>query len=48
MYLACENFDKNVVVEDPIPQPCNLCDKMIKNAGIIRVVNRRGEIDGFD
>ena len=26
--------------EDKYPQPCNLCEKMIKNAGIMRVVTR--------
>ena len=30
-------------VEDKNPQPCNMCGKMIKNAGIMRVVNREGD-----
>lgn len=31
-------------VEVPDSVPCPICSRMIKNAGIIRVVNRRGEI----
>lgn len=35
LYLAC--LDKSVN-----PAPCNICDRMIKNAGITRVVTRAG------
>ena len=35
LYLAC--------LDDSIdPAPCNICDRMIKNAGITRVVTRAG------
>ena len=49
LYLACEGFnmgDLGFFEEDDNPQPCNLCAMMIKNAGISRVVNRRGEVWG--
>lgn len=35
LYLAC--LDKTID-----PAPCNICDRMIKNAGITRVVTRAG------
>lgn len=35
LYLAC--LDENID-----PTPCNICDRMIKNAGITRVVIRAG------
>ena len=53
MYLACEEFDYYTYPdgsyelkwsEDTDPMPCNLCEKMIKNAGIASVKNRRGEV----
>lgn len=28
----------------PDPQPCMICNRLIKNAGIARVVNRNGEV----
>lgn len=31
-------------VELDAPVPCPICKRMIKNAGIIRVVNRRGDV----
>jgi dCMP deaminase len=34
-----------LLIEDRNPRPCNLCARMLKNAGITRVVNRRGEVD---
>lgn len=44
LYLACEYIDSfGAIVEDISPQPCNLCAKMIKNAGIMRVVTREGD-----
>lgn len=45
LYLACEEFDELTPywwVEDKFPQPCNICEKMIKNAGIKRIVTRGG------
>ena len=51
LYLACEEYEDIfndkidcVWVEDVHPVPCNICANMLKNAGIIRVVNRGGEI----
>ena len=32
------------LIEDENPMPCNICSKMIKNAGIMRVVNREGDL----
>lgn len=44
LYLVCEYIDSfGAIVEDISPQPCNLCAKMIKNAGIMRVVTREGD-----
>lgn len=37
LYLAC--LDKMID-----PTPCNMCDRMIKNAGITRVVTRAGTL----
>lgn len=43
MYLACEYVDDfGAVVEDTDPKPCNLCQRMIANAGIDKVINRKG------
>jgi dCMP deaminase len=42
LYLACEVPG---YFEDDNPRPCSLCARMIKNAGITRIVNRRGEVD---
>jgi dCMP deaminase len=36
MYLGIINSDKPAI-------PCNMCDRMIKNAGITRVVTREGD-----
>lgn len=33
-----------VWVEDENPVPCNICLNMLKNAGIVRVVNRQGVV----
>lgn len=45
LYLACEqDIGMDIWTEDTDPQPCNLCEKMIKNAGIVSVKNRRGEV----
>lgn len=47
LYLACETVNNNsqgTYSEDTDPRPCNMCEKMIRNAGITRVVNRGGEI----
>ena len=51
MYLACEEFDYYTYPdgsheikwsEDKYPQPCNICKRMIQNAGIDKVINRSG------
>ena len=54
IYLACEQVEEveDIVehqtyliwMEDESPIPCNICKNMLKNAGIIRAVNREGEI----
>lgn len=55
LYLACEWYKKvsqenNVVkelilvVQDDNPVPCPLCMRMIKNAGIEKVINRNGVV----
>ena len=56
LYLACEELkyyksrsefwgeETYDWFEDENPVPCNICANMLKNAGIIRVVNRGGEI----
>ena len=55
-YLACEEYgydkeksdlwDEEIVgfYEDKNPVPCGICSHMLKNAGVIRIVNRRGEV----
>lgn len=40
LYLA--GFEGFYRIEDP--RPCLICSRMIKNAGIVRVVTRKGEI----
>ena len=51
LYLACEEFDYYTYPdgsyelkwsEDKYPQPCNICKRMIQNAGIDKVINRSG------
>ena len=53
VYLACEGaklneftaFEREISwVEDDNPVPCPLCSRMLKNAGITRVVNKRGDV----
>lgn len=56
VYLACEEYgldkiksdlrDEEVIgyYEDMNPVPCGICARMFKNAGIVRVVNRRGDV----
>lgn len=56
VYLACEEFghDKKRsdlwgeeiidFYEDDNPVPCGICARMLKNAGVARVVNRSGDI----
>lgn len=56
LYLACEEYglneEKSAMREEDIhdfhedknPIPCPLCTRMLRNSGIIRVVNRRGDI----
>ena len=52
MYLACEEKHDDMPDaaryilgdwrEDANPKPCNICQRMIQNAGIDKVINRRG------
>lgn len=39
-----ESVNDCVWVEDVNPVPCNICANMLKNAGVVRVVNRGGNI----
>lgn len=41
LYLAC--FDEGHIDINPVP--CNICRKMIKNAGIKRIVNYLGDVE---
>lgn len=53
-YLTCEEISVGKssslgmsyvrIDEDECPVPCPLCARMLKNAGILRVVNRSGDI----
>lgn len=56
VYIACEEYGLNQIKsdlldeeivdfhEDDNPVPCGICARMLKNAGIIRIVNRRGDV----
>lgn len=51
LYLACEEIvgpyvsgESWRIREDENPMPCNICSKMITNAGILKVVTRKGVI----
>lgn len=48
VYLACENICAESsdcdFIEDDNPLPCGICARMLKNAGITRMVNRRGDV----
>lgn len=48
LYLVGEEFydayDRDIWEEVKDAIPCSICKRMIKNAGIIRMVNRGGEI----
>ena len=56
VYLACEEYklnkEKSVIwgeeiiefCEDINPVPCSICMRMLKNTGISRIVNRKGNI----
>lgn len=47
LYLACEYLSAfKAILEDRNPMPCPLCKNMIINAGIARVVTRKGEVYG--
>lgn len=55
-YLACEEYginneksdlwDEQIIDfhEDKNPRPCAMCARMLKNAGIKKIINREGEI----
>lgn len=46
LYLACEEeYERQfntMWFEDHDPKPCNICQRMIQNAGISKVINRKG------
>lgn len=54
LYLACEGYEavcdnednicKELYVDDENPVPCPLCMRMVKNAGISKVVNKKGVV----
>lgn len=44
LYLSCEQFIAGIWFEDENPEPCNLCQRMIQNAGISKVINRNGVV----
>lgn len=56
VYLACEEYgldeeksalwDEEIIgfYEDKSPVPCGICMRMLKNAGIARIVNRGGNV----
>lgn len=46
VYLACEpNINiPHIALEDENPVPCNICAKMLKNAGVAKVYNKKGEV----
>ena len=56
VYLACEECgldkaksdlrDEEIIgyYEDMNPVPCGICARMLKNAGIVRVVNKRSDV----
>lgn len=56
VYLACEEYgldhEKSAIWEEDIygfyedknPIPCPICMRMLKNAGVSKIINRRGEI----
>lgn len=47
LYLYGEEWDNDLLLcwmELDNPVPCPICTRMIKNAGIVRVVNRRGDV----
>ena len=52
LYIACENTERLEFpygrYEDKNPVPCPLCMRMIKNAGIKRVVNRLGDVYKYE
>ena len=57
VYLACEEYGLNEEKsglwdeevfdfhEDKNPVPCPLCMRMLKNAGVKKIINRKGEIN---
>jgi dCMP deaminase len=46
LYLACWDYEATTQQPtfDVAPEPCPLCMRMIKNAGIVRIVNYSGEV----
>lgn len=46
LYIAAEemDLDKSEFVELENAEPCPICKRMLKNAGIVRVVNKNGTV----
>lgn len=56
VYLACEESSAHQIslyethaeyiewIEDDSPVPCHLCERMLRNAGVSKIINRRGEV----
>lgn len=51
VYLACEELHDfpeidryGIWGEDENPVPCGICMRMLKNAGVSRIVNRKGNV----
>ena len=50
VYIACEEyvgfdyFFKSYWKQDKNPIPCGICMRMLKNAGVARIVNEKGDI----
>ena len=42
MYLACEEQIAMMWIEDKNPKPCSICQRMIQNSGIDKVISRSG------
>lgn len=47
LYISCDSFDSHeeVWIPDEDPIPCRMCRDMIRNSGIKRIVNIRGDVN---
>ena len=43
MYIYGFDVDEQLALDNPVP--CPICLRMIQNAGIARIVNRRGDVE---